>query len=667
MYAAKKMLKALSMDYVKYDCCPKNCLLFWKEFADDKYCSKCGSSRYHEITRANGEKVQTKVAVKILRYLPFIKRIQRLYMSEESAKQMTWHKNGLRFKDAEGRLNMGHPSDGKAWQNFDAKHPDKANDARNVRIAIATDGFNPYGMSASAYSCWPVFVIPLNLPPGVLMQRKTIFLSMIIPGPDYPGKNLSVFMQPLVDDLHHSWHHGTLTYDRATKTNFVMKVWFQYSMHDLPGYALFCGHCTAGRFPCPVCRHRLEFIWLNAGRKYVAFDKHRKYLKRGHRFRGDKKNFTKGKVVREEETIPKFNGETVDGELRALQRSKEPGKTYVGYGETHNWTHVPGLTQLEYYKDLELPHNIDMMHTEKNVGESVFNTVLNIPDKTKDNVKARVDVENLCDRQRLHMHPPEGNRKNWVKPHANYVLDSLQKKEAMMWLKYAVMFPDGYCSNMSKGVNLTTGKVNGLKSHDYHIWIERLMPVMVRGYLPEHVWRVLAELSHFFRTVCAKQICESVIAKLHDQVPELLCKLEMIFPPGFFTPMLHLIVHLANEALLGGPVQYRWQFCIEREFKYIRNKCGNKNKIEACIAEATILREMADATTTYYADDVPTMHNPISRYNIDEPKHDPKLLLFKCHGGKAGASKKGILTKEEKDCIMFYVVTNMQEVLKFIR
>ncbi|KAK1631026.1 hypothetical protein QYE76_005341 [Lolium multiflorum] len=418
MYATKKMLKALNMDYVKY----------------------------HEIKRANGEKVQTKVAVKILRYLPFIKRIQRLYMSEESAKQMTWHKNGLRFKDEEGRLNMGHPSDGKAWQNFDAKHPDKANDARNVRIAIATDGFNPY-----------------------------------------------------------------------------------------------------------ECR------------------------------------------------------------------------------------------------------------------ESIFNTVLNIPDKTKDNVKARVDVENLCDRQRLHMHPPEGNRKNWVKPHANYVLDSLQKKEAMMWLKYAVMFPDGYCSNMSKGVNLTTGKVNGLKSHDYHIWIERLMPVMVRGYLPEHVWRVLAELSHFFRTVCAKQICESVIEKLHDQVPELLCKLEMIFPPGFFTPMLHLIVHLANEALLGGPVQYRWQFCIEREFKYIRNKCGNKNKIEACIAEATILREMADATTTYYADDVPTMHNPISRYNIDEPKHDPKLLLFKCHGGKAGASKKGILTKEEKDCIMFYVVTNMQEVLKFIR
>jgi hypothetical protein len=49
-------------------------------------------------------------------------------------------------------------------------------------------------MSTNPYSCWPVFVIPLNLPPGVLMQRNTMFLSLIIPGPEYPGKNLAVFM-----------------------------------------------------------------------------------------------------------------------------------------------------------------------------------------------------------------------------------------------------------------------------------------------------------------------------------------------------------------------------------------------------------------------------------------------------------------------------------------
>ena len=205
--------------------------------------------------------------------------------------------------------------------------------------------------------------------------------------------------------------------------------------------------------------------------------------------------------------IPTFDGVAVDAELRALKPSKVPGPQFEGYGETHNWTHVAGLTQLEYYKDLELPHNIDVMHTVKNVSESFFHTVLNIPGKSRDNVKARVDVEKLCDRKRLHMQPPDRNRKNWVKPHANYCLDSLQKKEAFKWLKYVVMFPDGYCSNISKGVNLSTGKVTGLKSHDYHIWIERLMPVMVRGYIPEKVWRVFAELSHFFRTLCAKKIC----------------------------------------------------------------------------------------------------------------------------------------------------------------
>ena len=58
-----------------------------------------------------------------------------------------------------------HPSDGEAWTRFDMIHREKALEARNVRVALATDGFNPYGMAAASYTCWPMFVIPLNLPP----------------------------------------------------------------------------------------------------------------------------------------------------------------------------------------------------------------------------------------------------------------------------------------------------------------------------------------------------------------------------------------------------------------------------------------------------------------------------------------------------------------------
>ena len=67
-----------------------------------------------------------------------------------------------------------------------------------------------------------------------------------------------------------------------------------------------------------------------------------------------------------------------------------------------------------------------------------------------------------------------------------------------------------------------------------HIWIERLLPVMVRGYVPDHIWVVLAELSYFFRQLCAKEVSRSVLLALEAAAPVLVCKLEKIFPPGFF-------------------------------------------------------------------------------------------------------------------------------------
>jgi hypothetical protein len=63
-------------------------------------------------------------------------------MIEETAKQMTWHKNGKWYNPNK----MIHPSDGEAWTNFNDKHREKSDEARNVRAALATDGFNPYGM-----------------------------------------------------------------------------------------------------------------------------------------------------------------------------------------------------------------------------------------------------------------------------------------------------------------------------------------------------------------------------------------------------------------------------------------------------------------------------------------------------------------------------------------
>jgi hypothetical protein len=93
-----------------------------------------------------------------------------------------------------------------------------------------------------------------------------------------------------------------------------------------------------------------------------------------------------------------------------------------------------------------------------------------------------------------------------------------------------------------------------MKSHDFHIWIERILPMMVRGYVPEHVWLALSELSYFFRQLCAKELSRTVVADLERLAPVLLCKLEKIFAPDFFNPMQHLILHLPYETRMGGPV-----------------------------------------------------------------------------------------------------------------
>ena len=75
-------------------------------------------------------------------------------------KQMTWHKNGKWYNPDK----MVHPSNGEAWIRFNDKHHDKADEARNVRVVLATDGFNPYGMMVAHTHVGPSSLSPLISP-----------------------------------------------------------------------------------------------------------------------------------------------------------------------------------------------------------------------------------------------------------------------------------------------------------------------------------------------------------------------------------------------------------------------------------------------------------------------------------------------------------------------
>ena len=91
-----KNICVVKMPYEKIDACEKGCVLFRKEYAHLDYCPNCESCRYIVVDNGMGEKRQTKITVSVLRYMPIIPRLQRLFMVEETARQMTWHKLGKR-------------------------------------------------------------------------------------------------------------------------------------------------------------------------------------------------------------------------------------------------------------------------------------------------------------------------------------------------------------------------------------------------------------------------------------------------------------------------------------------------------------------------------------------------------------------------------------------
>ncbi|KAL0439963.1 UNVERIFIED_CONTAM: hypothetical protein Slati_2479300 [Sesamum latifolium] len=201
------------------------------------------------------------------------------------------------------------------------------------------------------------------------------------------------------------------------------------------------------------------------------------------------------------------------------------------------------------------------MRIEKNVCDSVVGTLLNIDGKTKDHENSRLDLQDMGIRSGLH--PVYLDSGKIYLPAACF---SMSKKEKDLFLKVLrnVKVPDGYASNISRCVQVKPPKISGLKSHDSHILMQQILPIALRKVLPKHVRRALINLCTFFRELCSKVLNARELIRLEKEIGKTLCDLEKIFPPSFFDIMIHLPIHLAYEARIAGPVQYRWMYPIER-------------------------------------------------------------------------------------------------------
>jgi hypothetical protein len=151
------------------------------------------------------------------------------------------------------------------------------------------------------------------------------------------------------------------------------------------------------------------------------------------------------------------------------------------------------------------------------------------------------------------------------------------------------------------------------------------------------VWKLLTELSYFYRQLCAKEIAVEMMEKLEKKVPVFLCKMENIFPIGFFYPMQHLLVHLSYEAKVGSPMQFRWMYHVERALRYLKPMVGNRARVEGCITKAFTLKEISYFSSYYFAKEN-NVNAPMMRYNVDKEPTCSDLSIFETRGKTVGSS-----------------------------
>ena len=86
--------------------------------------------------------------------------------------------------------------------------------------------------------------------------------------------------------------------------------------------------------------------------------------------------------------------------------------------------------------------------------------------------------------------------------------------------------------------------------------MQQILPLAIRGVLHKIVCAGRVELCSFFKQLCSIMLKTDQLEHLQNDIIVTLCKLERIFPSSFFNVMVHLLVHLSNEAKVAGPVQY---------------------------------------------------------------------------------------------------------------
>ena len=103
-------------------------------------------------------------------------------------------------------------------------------------------------------------------------------------------------------------------------------------------------------------------------------------------------------------------------------------------------------------------------------------------------------------------------RKNYLGT-ASYTL-SKREKESMFECLDSIKVPSGYSSNVRRIIKCKDKKFVNIKSHDCHVLMTQLLPVVLRGILPENVRKTIIKLCAFLNAISQKVIHPDNLASL---------------------------------------------------------------------------------------------------------------------------------------------------------
>jgi hypothetical protein len=178
----------------------------------------------------------------------------------------------------------------------------------------------------------------------------------------------------------------------------------------------------------------------------------------------------------------------------------------------------------------------------------------------------------------------------YIMPHASYVLRDA-KKTMFLHLFLNIKTPTSH-STGNVGRQMWKKKLSALKSHDYYVLLQQLIPACIQYFMAEGPRNAVMRLGNVFRMICNKVVNLAEISNLKLYTVETMCLLEMWFFLAFFDIMTHLVLRLIDELDICSPVHARWMYGVKHYLGVLKGFVCSRAWPEASIAIGHSFKEL---------------------------------------------------------------------------